>query len=186
MEIKKEEMETLETNAEPTTEEATVEAEKPEESKDLQSALAQKEHFRTKLDEAKLALEEYKKSNPPKVEEAKTEVKAQPVSSDMLETVRLGKALNNYNEKETDWIIKNATTKDAQGILEAEKDVNVQAAITAMRAKVETEQSVSEPSGATLGGFKVKGAEDILKMSPEERKNYAEAFEKKASRGSGI
>ena len=177
------EMETPETETETGTE--TPEAEKPELSKTEQSALAQKEHFRNKAEKAEAALEEYKKNNPPKATEIE-KVKTTTVSDDVLETVKLGKVLSKYNDEETDLILKIAPTKDLKGILEAEKNPYIQAAIQAMREKVETEQAVSEPSGAVSGGFKVKTAEELAKLKPEEMRAYAESFTKNKARSSGI
>jgi len=133
----------------------TPAAEKPEEkSKELQSALAQKEHFRKKVG----TLEKQLKSKGNEPEEWIT-------TNDPLEVVRLGKALNNYSEEETEFIIRNASTKDIDGILKAEKDSMVQAAIQSTREKVARESKVPEPSSP----FNTTSDVDVQKVIKEGR-----------------
>lgn len=62
--------------------------------------------------------------------------------SDPLEVVKLGRVLKDYNEDETDFIIRNAPTKDIDGIMKAEKDPWVQSAIKFQRDKVENEKKI--------------------------------------------
>ena len=72
------------------TEEKSEKVEKPEQSKELQSALAQKEHFRTKYEEAQKSLDELNKEPSIKL----------PPSQNPMEVVKLAKALEGYNEEE--------------------------------------------------------------------------------------
>ena len=124
-----------------------TEEENPEEkSKDLQSALAQKEHFRKKHEESlkKIAILE----------------KSGKVSSDMpspsnpMEVVKLAKALEGYNENEVDFIVRNASDKSIDGIIDAVKDDWVKTAIEAKRGKVEGENKTPSPSSPSskIGG----------------------------------
>ena len=166
------------------TEDATPEGGEPEkaeeESKDLQSALAQKEHFREKYERVQKELEEYKKTHPPKseteTEPNKEKIEEWSMSDDPLEIVKLGKALQDNTEEETEFILKNAPTRDIDGILKAKEDPYVKAAIQAMREKVENEKAVPSPSNVSSGGFKLKTKEEIEQMTPEERRKYAEEY----------
>ena len=93
---------------------------------------------------------ELKAKHAPKGESAKVEtsekVEEWVAPSDPLEIVKLGKVLKDYDENETEFIIRNASSKDIDGIVKAEKDPMVQAAITATRDKVAKESKVPTPS----------------------------------------
>jgi hypothetical protein len=149
-------------------------------SKDLQSALAQKEHFRTKAEKAEAELAELrsKSTNVPQ---------ANPNPVDHLEVVKLGKALADFSEDETSFIIRNAKDKSPQGIIEASKDEMVQIAIQAKREKVAKEKQVLGPSNPTgSSGFEFKSPREIGQMSKEEYKTYFEGlkkFEQSESKG---
>ena len=128
---------------EPVTEEPTTpEAERPEEdkSKELQSALAQKDHFREKFEKSEAdrkALEEQlnkriKSTGQPQI--------------DPIETVKLAKAVSDNTEEELEFIIRNAKDKTPQGIVEAKSDPWVKAAINGMREKAEKERQTLAPS----------------------------------------
>ena len=56
--------------------------------------------------------------------------------------VRLGRVLKDYNEDETEFIIRNAPTKDIDWITKAEKDPWVQSAIKSQRDKVANEKKI--------------------------------------------
>jgi hypothetical protein len=107
-----------------------------EKSKLAETALAQKEHFRTKFEE----LEKKPKENQG----------GAPAASniDPLEITRLGKQLAQYNDQETDLIIDMAkgkfgtSTPSPAQIMEASKDQWIQIAINANREKVEKEQAL--------------------------------------------
>ena len=119
------------------TPETPPEKTEEDKSKDLQSALAQKDHFRTKaekLEKELQAIKSSKKEEPEKLWEA---------PNDPLEIVRLGKTLKDYTEEETEFIIRNASSKDIKGIMEAEKDVWVRTAIKAQREKVVKEKALN-------------------------------------------
>ena len=79
-----------ETEEETEAPEETSEPEKTDQSKDLQSALAQKEHFRKKYEDSLTKIEKLEKS--PKV------TPELPVASNPMEVVRLAKALEGYSE----------------------------------------------------------------------------------------
>lgn len=127
------------------------------------------------------------KSEKPK-EAEKPQVKEWVSSNDPLEVVKLGKVLKDYSEEETEFIIRNASTKDIDGIIGAEKDPMVQAAIQATREKVANDNAIPEPSGASLGGFKVKSEEELAELMKEPKKlqAYYEEFEKRKRKEMGI
>lgn len=162
------ETETLQTNEETTTPEV-VETEKSETSKDLQSALAQKEHFRAKAEKAEAGI---------KTLEDKLKGFTSQVSGDPMEAVRLGKALAEHSEEDTDFIITYAKGKfnnlnpTPEQIIIASKDELVTTAIKARRDKVESENKTPEPSSPSsiVGG---KNAEDIAKMDTKEFGKFA-------------
>jgi len=107
----------------------TPAAEKPEtQSKELQSAIAQKEHFRTKYEEAKKAS--------PNI----------PGGSNPMEVVKLAKALEGYSEDEVSFITKNASDASIDSVIDATKDEWVQSAIHARREKVAKEKAIPSPS----------------------------------------
>ncbi len=125
--------------------------ENPVESKDLQSALAQKDHFRTKAKKAGEDLEDYKKENPlkgapPKEDKKSEDAEIWKASEDPMEVVKLGKVLKDYSEEETEFIMKNAPTKDIEGIVKATENPMVQAAIQGMRDKAEKLSKTPPPS----------------------------------------
>ena len=141
-------------------------------SKDLDSALAQKEHFRTKFEEL-----EKKQKEPNKIVEQK--------SYDPFEAVKLGKVLDGYDEGETDFILRNAKSKSIEDITKAVQDEMVQSAIKSRREKVVREGKVPNPSSSS-GGFVEKSPEDVEKMSRDEHKKYAQELEKRQGSGEGI
>jgi hypothetical protein len=174
-------------NEEETTTPEGGEPEKVDKSKDLQSALAQKEHFREKVEKLQKEVEGLK-NNPPKVPSLKTNEKVEEwkASEDPLAIVKLTKVLKDYNEDETEFILKNAPSRDIEGIAEAIKNPYVQSAIQAMREKVASEQATPEPSGVNSGKFKIKSAEEIETMTPQQRREYAEEFMRYKAKGSGV
>lgn len=110
-------------------------------SKDLQSALAQKEHYKKKHDKVLKELEELKSSM-----SADKDVQNLETPKDPLEIIKLSKVLSGYSEEETEFILRNASKKDIGGITEAIKDPMVQIAIQGMRDKVEKEKQTPLPS----------------------------------------
>jgi len=152
-----EETETPEEKTEEETEapEETSEPEKTEQSKDLQSALAQKEHFRKKYEESLSKMEKLGKS--------KKVSPDMPAPNNPMEVVKLAKALEGYNEDEVDFIVRNAPDKSIDGIITATKDEWVETAIKAKREKVESTKKTPAPSSpsSVLGG---KTEEELEKM----------------------
>ncbi|MHA1854057.1 MAG: hypothetical protein ACTSUF_11215 [Candidatus Heimdallarchaeaceae archaeon] len=125
-------------------EEEVVPEEKPEiepeeeqkEDKSLQSALAQKDHYKSKAEKAEARTQELEKS----LKKDNTSLPQDPI-----EIVKLSKALGGYNEAETDFIIRNSDgTLD--GIIKATSDDWVQSAITSKREKVAKENEIPAPS----------------------------------------
>ena len=124
-----------------------TEAEKTatDKSKELESALAQKEHFRTKFEKTE-------------AEKKELEIKlggagqAQTISQDPIVIAKLAKALSSYDEDETSFIIShakgkfNTLTPSPDQIIEASKDEKVQILIQAEREKVLKAKQVPAPS----------------------------------------
>lgn len=164
-------------NETPKNEEEEESSETPEEkteeksdSKELQSALAQKEHFRKKYEKAQ---EELSKLNVP--QETKDASK-QPEQNPM-EIVKLAKALEKFNEDEIEFITRNATDKSVDGILKASKDEWVNDAITARREKVAKEKKNIEPSTKVSPSDKTLdevSPKDLKNMSSKERNEILE------------
>lgn len=161
--------------------EAEEQAEKPEEkSKDLQSALAQKEHYRTKLE---------KSESDRKALEEKLKGFNSQNTGDPMESVVLGKALADISLEEADVIITYAKGKfnnlkpTSEQIIQASKDPVMVAAIKAQREKVRSENKTPAPSSPSsiIGG---KTAEDLEKM---DTKSFAKMAREQMNGGrSGI
>lgn len=156
------EKETPETNEEMETPETPKTEKTEEKSKELQSALAQKEHFREKSEklEAELAKTRQAEPNP------KT---ATPAVQDPVALAKLAKTLGAYNEEEIDFIIRNAQSKSPDGIIQAAQDKWVQTAIQAEREKVEKGKTPPPSTKQTPGG-KVK----LSDLSSAEQREYLE------------
>ena len=176
------ENETLKNEEEKETPE-TPEAEKPDKSKELQSALAQKDHFREKAEKAEKRVAEME-------ERLKSSVPAQKQETaprDPVELVRLTKALSGFDEDETSFILNYAKEKTPEAIIKAANDDWVKTAIQAKREKVAKEKSVPTPSSPAT---KVS-TEDLKKVISEGRvesdvaRKVAE-LEAKKGRGGGI
>jgi len=176
-----------ETPTKPTGEETpkAPEAEKPteEKSKEFQSMEAQKKHFQEKADKLQKELEEIK-PKPAETPEEKGTEKAEiwEMSNDPMEVVELGKVLQDYSKDETEFIMKNAPTKNLEGIIKATENPMVQAAIQGMREKAEKESKTPSPSSPTPGEPEVSTVE-VVSKGPEEvvelaKKRYEE-LEKK-------
>jgi hypothetical protein len=158
-------------NETPKNEEEEESSETPEEkteeksdSKELQSALAQKEHFRKKYEKAQ---EELSKHNvPQETKDASKEPEQNP-----MEIVKLAKALEKFNEEEIEFVTRNATDKSVDGILKAAKDEWVNDAITARREKVAKENSIPEPS-TKQEAVESKEKKSLRDMSIDEKAEY--------------
>jgi hypothetical protein len=175
----------------PTPQSGEPEKAEPE-SKDLQSALAQKEHFREKVEKLQKELEEVKskvpeKKNPEKTPEENVEI--WEMSNDPLEVVELGKVLSDYSKEETEFVLRNAPTRNLEGIKKAVEDPMVQTAIQGMREKVKKEQQVPEPS-SSLGGIIPEDASKIVQEGDDAVAKAAakayEQLERKSGGGEGI
>ena len=143
----------------------TPEGDNPLETKELQSALAQKEHFREKFEKANKQLSEL---------QAKPNSDL-PLSQNPMEVVKLAKALEGFNEDEVEFITRNASDKSIDGIISATKDEWVDTAIQAKREKVEKEKQIPEPTTTqTISKKAVEDitADDLEKMSIKEKEDY--------------
>ena len=145
-------------------------AEKPEQKSaeqvdkldpEIQKRDAQIKHWREKAQKLEKKV--------PKAESENVEEWNAP--SDPLEVVKLGKVLKDYDEQETEFIIKNAPTKDIEGIIKAEKDEMVQFAIKSRREKVAKENKVPSPSSSS-GGYSDKSPKDVAEMEREDHRKY--------------
>jgi len=139
----------------------TSKVEKPEQSKELQSALAQKEHFRKKYEEAQDELKKPRNST--------------FTGQNPMEVVKLTKALEGYSEEEVEFITRNASDKSIEGIVGASKDDWVKTAIQARREKVAKESKTLEPS--TKQSLVEKSVEDttnqdLRDMSVKEKEEF--------------
>lgn len=146
-------------------------SEKTGKSKDLESALAQKKHYREKLEKAERELEELKSKMTPK--EGKKLSNLEPMS-----VVRLAKALGDYTEDEVEFITRNAKGDNPEDIIEASKDEWVQSAITSRREKVAKERQTPDPSSPSVGSRKVS----FDKLKDMDDKQFREFFNKQKNR----
>lgn len=152
---------------------------KPVENLDpeIQKRDAQIAHWRDKA--IKLAEEKGKPQEPAKPNENV------PVGVDPFEAVRLGKALKDYDEDETSFIVRNAKSKAIEDIIKAEKDEMVQLAIKSRREKVARENKVPSPSSPG-GGSNEKSPQEIAKMSRDEHMAYERELLEKERGSQGV
>ena len=169
IQAKDEEMET----EEETLEEPNPEPEKAEKSIDRQPTAKE---FKA-VDGARKAFEvENKKLKAEKEELARRA--AQPATGDVLESVRLGKALAEHSEEETEIIVTYAKGKfnnlrpTPEQIIQASHDPWVMGAIESTREKVRSENKTPAPSSpaSLVGG---KSAEDLSKMDTKDFAKFA-------------
>jgi hypothetical protein len=154
--------------------------ENPEEkSKELQSALAQKEHFRQKFEEAQKKLEQLEKKSP---QETPKETDFQ----DPLKTVRLAKALQDFSEEEAEFVLRHAKSSDPEDIIKATQDEWVRDAIQARREKVKKQQAVPEPSSPLAHKETSENIEKEFEKGSFEWIKKKEAELEAKERGSGI
>jgi len=152
----------------------TPEPEKVEQSKDLQSALAQKEHWRKKAEEAEAKL----RSATPQVSTSNT--------SDPMETVKISKILSKYNDEESEFILERAGKVSFDAIKRAEEDKWTQTAINAMREKVAKENKIPAPGSSSPFGTTEKSPQEIQNMSREEHMKLEAKVVKERLGGRGI
>jgi hypothetical protein len=149
----------------------TPAAEKPEEeSKELKSALAQKDHFRTKYEEeAKKRAELEEKLSKPGT--------AQSVPTDPMEIIKLAKAVQDYSAEEVEFASRTTTDKSPVGLIKALNDDWVKTAIQGMRDKVAKEQAI--PASSSPSGFPSKEKEITDKTPKDEVEDITkERFQK--------
>ena len=167
------EMETLQTESEMETPQ-TPEAEQPEKSKELQSAIAQKEHFKKKFEDSQKTIEELRRD--PKFSN-------QVSSMDTMQAVRLSKALQGFSEEETDFILRNTPGKTPEEIIKASQDEWVKDAIQARRAKAAAQNKVPSPGSSSPFANTVKSPQDVNAMlegkSKEEQSRLMQEYEAK-------
>ncbi len=108
-------------------------------SKDFDSAVAQKEHFREKFEKSeteKRALEAKMGQN-------------QGGTTDSIDQIKLGKKLVDYSDDELDFVVSFAGSKSPEQVLKALENPYVQQGIKAQREKVEKERAI-KPSTRQL------------------------------------
>lgn len=138
---------------------------------EIQRRDAQIAHWREKAEKAEQKLNTFNQPSNPSPEPKKDNVEIWEAPQDPLEVVRLGKALQNYDPEETEFIIRNASNKTIDGIIKAEQDEMVQLAIKSRREKVAKENKIPAP-GSPGGGYNEKSPAEIAKMSREEHMAY--------------
>lgn len=168
-----------ETEEETETPEETPQEEKPEaepeKSKELQSALAQKKHYKEKADKAQKELDKFKKASDTNL----------PSPANPMEVVKLAKALEGYSEEEVSFISRNASGDSIDDIINATKDDWVKTAIQSKRDKVELEKAT--PSPTAPASLKGKTEADLKKMSGKDYNSYIKKIAKNPfSRRRGI
>jgi len=150
------------------TPEKTDESDKTEKSKDLQSALAQKEHWRKKAEEAQKKLQE----QAPKKEESPDEWK---MKVDFL----LANRDKNYSEEEFDHI---ASVAERKGISLEEAAKSEEDYINYQRTKVAQEKKTPEPSSPAASGSKI----DLEKAAQGSTDDWVKTVEKLNKKGSEV
>jgi hypothetical protein len=147
-------------------------------TKDLKSAIAQKEHFREKVTKLEKELSEAKsKSQDIRIEKETTS------GVDPLEIVTLSKSLSSFSEDETKLIMDAAKDKTPKGILAALNSEVVKDAIAYRREKVERENKRPDSTESFSNGFIDKPMREIEKMSKDEFETYErELIEKSKTR----
>ncbi len=131
-------------------------------SKELQSALAQKDHYREKFEKAesdRKALEARLNNKP----DAETKVEA-------LDLIKLGKKLQDYSDLEIDFATAHAKSKNPEEILRVLDDPMVKLAIQAHREKEAKDRQALKPSGTQADGQAPRSMDDLLdSLSMEEK-----------------
>lgn len=150
--------------------ETDITPEEAETSQETQTEAPLTKEQKSKLDsfdriyaENKVMKAKLKQINP--LEEKETseeEVEEWEAPSDPLEVVKLGKVLKDYTEEETEFIIRNAPTKNIDGIINAEKDEMVQLAIKSKREKVAKEKALNPSTTQSETPIKPKTLEEAL------------------------
>jgi len=150
--------------------ETDITPEEAETSQETQTEAPLTKEQKSKLDsfdriyaENKVMKAKLKQTNP--LEEKETseeEVEEWEAPSDPLEVVKLGKVLKDYTEEETEFIIRNAPTKNIDGIINAEKDEMVQLAIKSKREKVAKEKALNPSTTQSETPIKPKTLEEAL------------------------
>jgi hypothetical protein len=173
--------------SEDTTSSENVEAEKPEESKDMQTVLKQKEHWRTKAIDPNSGKEYkvlYEEATKPK--EIIPQPKSPETKTDPMEAVKISKILNKYSDDESEFLISRAGSVSYEAIKKAEEDNWTQVAIAGMREKVAKEQAIPDPGGVSRTGFRLKSNEEVAAMTPIQRRQYSEDYMKNNSASQGV
>ena len=170
------------------TETPENETEKSDEkkSKDLQSALAQKEHFREKFETAQERLKQLQETVASFTEKQKEETRPSNseigASTNPMELVRLNKALEGYSEEEVEFIIKNAPNKTIDGVINASKDEWVGTAISGMREKADKDKKVPSPSSRAPA----IGGKTVTDMTEQEKQtNFPELIRQAVAKRKG-
>ncbi len=143
-----------------------------EQDKSIKTAIAQKEHFKEKALKLETQLKELQAKMPTTA----------PTPQDPLELVKLAKALEGYDEEETQFIVRNAKSKDVKAIVEASKDDWVKTAIEAKREKDKKDNKIPSPDNPSGSEFKPKSMAEINSMSQEEFDRYQRGLFEQAQR----
>jgi len=151
------ELENLNSTNEGKTDTSTINAggTAPEEDpdKEKQTLLAQKEHYRTKVEKLEAKLKELQP-------EAKPAQKQEGSTYDPLEIVKLGQAVKDFSTEELEFVIKVAKSSDPKDIISASNDEWVKRAITSQREELVKNNKVPNPSSPSG----VSAAKDLMKL----------------------
>ncbi len=151
---------TTEEEAKASTEEVvvapeTTEEEKPDENKDLSSALAQKEHWREKAEKAETARKALEDQlNKQTNEKPKTAV-------DVEEVLNITTALEGLDQREKEYVVKQHKLT-GKAIVDIRKEEDFAFWQTAYRAKAEKEKSALKPNGTQSESEKPKSLAEKL------------------------
>lgn len=134
--------------------------------KDFESALAQKEHFRSKFEKE----EADRKALEQKLNGAKPEV-GSGNTADAIDLIKVGKKLQNYSDEELDFVTEYAKSKDPEAILKALDNPFVQHGINSYRDKVEKEKLSLKPNPTQPDSDMPISLEEALKTAktPQEK-----------------
>lgn len=160
MENEIEEKETPEENQKENQSPKTDTEKTEDKSKELLSALAQKDHFREKAEKAEAKAKELEE----KLSKASPGVQA-PV--DPLKLVEFAKAVDGFSAEEIGFAAKNAKDRTPEAIMEALKDPWVNDAIQARRDKVDKEKKALEPESGFTGKKPYGDVEEVLATQPK-------------------
>lgn len=122
-----------------------------------------------KIEEKTVPYNRFKEVND-KLKSIEKKINSRSGSPDVLETIKLGKKLQDYSDEEIDFAIRVAKTTNPKDILEALENDMVQMAISAKREKVEKERLNLKPNSNQTESDKPMSFEEELENATVEEK----------------